>query len=284
MNVRILRTFSYWCSATCILLFAGDLSTQQLAVNKEMAADVSFSSRANHFAYSLGQSSVFVAHSVAAGVSGAYESAGELLPYLVDTTIDVTKIVCRSIAHPVEAYETCCEKITEMAAKVADFFATLDWKKIVGYYRLVELHYTEYCALSPAERGEKFGHLIGYHLMDFYGGTLAIKACLHVKKHAYVQQLISRKAIPSVWQIGPAERVKGFAIAVNHATRRERYMYDLRRSLAEPRNTRSYGTPDYDGMRLLLDCSPLRAVGADIAGARHISLQVGMHTMTAAAS
>lgn len=281
MDVRILRTFSYWCSATCILLFAGDLSTQQFAVNKEMAADVSFSSRANHFVHSLGQSGVFVAHSVHAGVSGAYESAGELLPYLIDTTVDVTKIVCRSIAHPVQAFETCREKVTEMAVRVADYFATLDWKTIVGYYRTVQLHYAQYCELPAAERGEKFGHLIGYHLMDFYGGTLAIKTFFHVKNYSYVQQLISRKSLPSLLQMGPAERVKGFAIAVNHATRRERYMYDLRRSLGEPRNTRPYGTPDYDGMRLLLDCSPLRAVGADIAGARHISLQVSMHAIAA---
>lgn len=276
MNGRILRTFSYWCSAACLFLFTGDLATQRDSLQKELATDLSFSSRATHVAHAFGQSGLFVAHSLYAGAAGASEAAVELIPYLVETSSDVAEIVCNAVVHPIDAYEKCREKILTVATKVASYFAALDWETLHYYYRSIQSHYTRYCELPAAERGEKIGYLVGYHVMDFYGGSLLIKTFFHVKSYSCVKQLIHRKGLPTLLQIRPSERVKGFAIAVNQATRRERYVYELKHSLAEPRNTRSYGPTDYDGMRLLLDCSPLRAVGTALVymPTTHVGVQV----------
>lgn len=277
MNVRMLRAFAYWCSATCLLLFAVDLSTQQVAANKNVSAETSLSSRFNFLAHSVGQSSVFVAHALHAGAIGGTEAVSELIPYLIDTSVDVTRIVCTAIAHPIDTFEKCRDYITNLAVKITDYFATLDWETIKRYQRIVSAHYVRYCNLPAEERGEIFGSLVGYHVMDFYGGTIAIKTLFHVKNYACVSQLIQRKSVSSFMQMQPTERVKGFAVAVNQATRRERYMYDLKHSLSEP-HTRSYALTNYDisnydAMRILLECSSLRAVGVTYTGVPCLRLQ-----------
>lgn len=272
MNVRMLRAFFYWCSAACLLLFAGDLSTQHVSLNRNVPADTSLSSRFAYLAQSVGQSSVFVAHAIHSGVGGASEAALELLPYLVDTSIDIANIVCNSIAHPITAFEKAREKVTSLALQVTDFFVSLDWETLQRYQRIMQNYYIHYCELPAAERGECFGSLVGYHVMDFYGGSIAIKTAYHMKNYSYVKQVIQRKGIASFAHIKPAERVKGFAIAVNQATRRERYMYELKHSLSEP-HTRSYAPSDYDAMRLLLECSPLRAVGTTYTSGYFMQMQ-----------
>lgn len=261
MDVRMLRAFSYWCSAACLLLFAGDLSTQHVSLNRNVRAESSLSARFAYLAHSVGQSSIFVAHAVRSGVIGASEAAPQLLPYLINTSIDFMRLFGNAILYPIDTFEKCREKITGLALKVTDFFVTLDWETIEHYQRIVQNYYIHYCELPAAERGECFGYLVGYHAMDFFGGSIAIKVCYHIKNYSCVRQLIQRKGISSLIHMKPAERMKGFAIAVNQATRRERCMYDLKHSLSEP-HTRSYVLSNYDAMRLLLDCSPLRAVGA----------------------
>lgn len=267
MNVRILRTFSYWGLAICLLLFMGDLSTQQFSLNKEKAKVASFSACVNHFVHTVTDSGTFVVHSLYAGVLGGYEASSELLPYLIETSVDITKTIGRTVIHPIEMAQLCYEKTTVIATNVISYLASLNWEILKQYYQTMKAQYIDYCELPASERGAVVGNLIGYHVMDFYAGTIAIKTLFHVKHYKCVNQLIQKRGLPALLQMGPTERVKGFAIAVNQATRRERYMYQLRHSLSEPYNTtRSYGPAEYDGMRLLLDCSPLRAVGTVLTG------------------
>ena len=262
MYVRIVRTFSYWCFVVCLFLFIGDLSTQLFSPRQEAreTTETSLTSRACRFARSIEQSGHFVVHCISASVQGASESAVQLLPCLIETSYDVAQLGCTAIAHPIQTFETCREHIVTFAQKTYDFLLTLDLATLQRYYHTAQIHYIHYCQLPAVERGEYMGHLVGYHVMDFYGGSLAIKTLFHLQHYKCIKQLTDRKGVASLFQMKPTERVKGFAIAVNQATRRERYLYQLKYSLSEPHtpNTRSYGPTDYDGMRLLLECSPLR--------------------------
>ena len=260
MNVRILRTFSYWGIATCLFLFMVDLSTQHLFF-RERVKPTSFSACVQHLTQVVNESGTFVAYGLYSGVEGASEAASELLPYLIETSSDIAETIGTAIVHPIDSFKLCYEKVSRVATKIIQYLASLDWETLQRYYRTAKSHYLHYRELPAAERGAVAGHLIGYHLMDFYGGTIAIKTMFHIKHYKYVNKLIQKKGLPALMQMGPTERVKGFAIAVNQATRRERYMYQLKHSLGESYNTRPYGPAEYDGMRLLLECSPLRAMG-----------------------
>lgn len=266
MNVRTLRTFSYWGLAMCLLLFMGDLSTQQFSLSRENAKATSFSACVNHLVHTVSDSGTFVVHSLFAGVTGGHEAAAELIPYLIETTADIAEATRDAIVHPIDTFHLYYEKVTLLATNIIHYLASLNWETVQRYYQTIRGQYVHYCALPAAERGAMIGHLIGYHVMDFYGGTIAIKTLFHIKHYSCVNQLIQKRGLPALLQMGPTERVKGFALAVNQATRRERYMYQLKHSLSEPYNTRSYGPSECDGMRLLLDCSPLRAVGTVLTG------------------